>query len=214
MLAGAATISAAGAIATEWHGPEKHPLSFYLLKPLTTLLILVLAALTPAHTPPDYRLWVLMALLFCTAGDICLMFSDGRWGERWFVSGLSNFLVGHALFIAAFAQGLAAFHLPWWALFWAIYSAVFAVVIVPRTGALKIPVLAYMLVIALMVLTALARYDGIAGRSALLALCGATLFMLSDSLLALRQFIGRYRYAQPLILSTYWLAISLIALSI
>lgn len=208
MLAGAAAISAAGAIAAESRA-QRHP-SFYLLKPLTTLLILLLAAFTTGHTPSAYRFWVLLALLFCAAGDVCLMFN----GDRWFLGGLSNFLFGHALFIAAFAQGLTHPALPWWAAFWGICPVIFAVIILPRTGALKIPVLIYMLVIAAMVFTAITRYAALYDRSSLLALAGATLFMLSDSSLAVRRFIGSYRYAQALILSTYWLAIGLIACSV
>ncbi len=210
MLAGAIAVSAAAAIAAEWNGQAGRHRSFYLLKPLTTLLIIALAAVTTAHTPPAYRYWILVALLFCVAGDICLMFS----GQGWFVAGLTNFLIGHALFIAAFVQGLANIDLPWWALFWGIYSIAFAVLILPRTGALKIPVLVYMGVIAAMVCTALVRYQVFGSLSALLALCGASLFMLSDSALAVRQFIGPYRFAQPMILSSYWLAVGLIAISV
>jgi len=209
-LIGAAAISAAGAIAAEWRGQEHRHRSFYLLKPLTTLLILALAALTKAHTPAEYRLWVMLALLFCAVGDICLMFK----GERWFLAGLLNFLIGHALFIAAFVQGLTQFSLPWWSLMWAAFALPVAFVVLPRTATLKIPVLVYMSVIGAMVLAAFARHSALADRSALLALAGATLFMLSDSSLAIRQFIGPYAYAQPLILSTYWLAIGLIAFSV
>lgn len=209
-LAGAAAISAAGAIAAEWNGQEHRHRSFYLLKPLTTLLIFALAAVTTAHTPPDYRLWVLIALLFCAAGDICLMFT----GQRWFLGGLSNFLIGHALFIAALVQGLTRFSPPWWSLAWVAFALPVAFVVLPRTGALKIPVLIYMAVIGAMVSAALIRFDALADRSSLLALVGATLFMLSDSSLAVRQFIAPYRLAQPLILSTYWLAVGLIACSV
>ena len=44
-----------------------------------------------------------------------------------------------------------------------------------------------------------------------LAAAGALLFMVSDSVLAVRQFRGPYPRAQALILSTYWLAIALVA---
>lgn len=205
-LAAAAAVSALLAIVAD-EPRRRRP--FYLLKPLTSLLIVALALLLPAHTPPEYRLWIVAALLACTLGDIALMFT----GTGWSLAGLSSFLVGHGLFIGAFVQGVGDFALPWWSLFWLAVLPVM-VFIVPRTGTLKIPVLVYMSVIGGMALAALARYHALGTPQALLALIGATLFMMSDSALAVRQFTGPYRGAQPLILSTYWLAIGLIAFSI
>lgn len=208
-LVGITAASASAAIAAEWSGQESRHRSYYLLKPLTTVLVIALALSTASHTAESYRLWIVVGLLFCLAGDICLLYS----GERWFLGGLSNFLVGHLLFIAAFLDGVGMPTLPWWSVFWAAALPV-VVFIVPRTGALKIPVMIYMTVIGLMALAALARYHALGDVHALLALIGASVFMLSDSALAVRQFFGPYRLAQPLILSSYWLAIVLIAWSI
>lgn len=83
----------------------------------------------------------------------------------------------------------------------------------PRAGALKIPVLIYGLVLALMVLAAAARNAAMADEASFLILCGALFFMASDSLLGCRRFVCPYPGAQPLILSTYWIGIGLIAWS-
>lgn len=208
-LAGAAASSALAAIAAEWNGQESRHRSYYLLKPLTTALIIAMALTTTAHAGESYRLWIVAALAFCLVGDGCLLFS----GDRWFLAGLSNFLIGHGLFIGAFVQGLTQLALPWWSVCWAIVLPV-AVYIVPRAGALKTPVMVYMAVIGAMVLAALVRFQALGDLHSLLALIGASVFMLSDSALAIRQFVGPYRLAQPLILSTYWMAIALIACSI
>lgn len=208
-LAAATAVSALAAIAAEWGGQEHRHRSFYLLKPLTTLLVIALALAATTHTTESYRHWIVAALVFCLAGDICLMFS----GDRWFLGGLSNFLVGHLLFIAALVQGVGTLMLPWWSVFWLVVLPL-AVFIVPRTGALKIPVMVYMTVIGAMGMAAIARHHALGDLHSQLALIGASVFMLSDSALAIRQFAGPYRGAQPLILSTYWLAIVLIAGSV
>ena len=64
-----------------------------------------------------------------------------------------------------------------------------------------------------MVLASAAAYETLATPATKLGLIGALLFAFSDSVLAVRQFNGPYRGAQPLILSSYWLAIGLIAAS-
>ena len=74
--------------------------------------------------------------------------------------------------------------------------------------------LVYGTVLMAMAAAAALRWTQLQSTAALLALVGALIFVVSDSALAVRQFNGRYRGAQPLILSTYWTAIGLIAASV
>jgi uncharacterized membrane protein YhhN len=157
-----------------------------------------------------YRELVIGALALSALGDVCLMFK----GDRWFVGGLSSFLVAHLLFVGAFLQGLPAIAVPWPAWLVIPYGAVLLAYLLPRAGALKIPVLVYCAAIFAMVLSAAARDAALGGAPAECALIGAVLFVLSDSSLAIRQFRGPYPAAQPLILSTYWLAVGFIAASV
>lgn len=208
-LTSAAAVSGLFAIAADWH--ERRHRSFYLLKPLTTVLILVIAALAPAESA-IYRHWIVAGLLLSLAGDISLMFTHA--GKRWFMAGLGAFLLAHLAFVAAFSQGIRVPQLPGWLALVAFYAAALLFVLLPRAGHLKIPVLLYGLVLAAMVFAAAARYEAAPGAPSLYALLGALLFLLSDSLLGIRRFIAAYRYAQALILSTYWAAIGLIAWSV
>lgn len=201
-LTAAAVVSATLAIAADWE--ERRSAAFYLAKPLTTLLILGIAALAP---PSAYQHWLLVALALSLAGDICLLFPS----DRWFVAGLASFLAAHLAFVAAFLQGVDSFALPAWLAAVAAYGAALFAVLVPRAGRLRLPVLSYGAVLGAMVCAAAARYEARADAGAARALAGALLFMLSDSLLGWRRFVGRYRGAQALILSTYWAAIGLIA---
>lgn len=207
MLIAAAALSALAAIAADWN-ERRHP-AFYALKPLTTLLILALAAVATAG---DYRLALLAALALSLAGDVFLMFTHRPRGTRFFIAGLVSFLLAHLAFVAAFLQGVGEVRLPAWLVLVAIYAVAMLAVMLPRAGALKLPVVAYCAVLAAMVFAAAARLaSGAAGAE--LALGGALLFLASDSLLAWRRFVGPFRHAQAAILSSYWAAIGLIACS-
>ena len=200
----AALLSALAAIAAEWN--ERRHKSFYLLKPLTTLLIIVIALCGPAS---EYRSLVCLGLLLSLSGDICLMFE----GDGWFIGGLGSFLVAHGLFVAAFAYGIPLNGVPWWSGMFVLYGILFFGWLLPRTGKLMPAVVIYGVALLAMAVAASGRWATLQDTRALLALCGAILFVVSDSSLAVRKFRGAYRHAQTLILSTYWASISLIALS-
>ena len=203
----AAAVSGVAAIAADWE--ERRHKSFYLLKPITTLLIIGVAATWPASAPGTYRDLIVAALVLSTLGDVCLMFK----GNAWFGAGLGSFLLAHLAFVGAFVRGISV-AIPAWAWLVVPYGAVLLVVLLPRAGPLKIPVVVYCSVIGAMVLTAAARHAALPSPPTERAMAGALLFLASDSLLAFRQFRGSYRGAQALILSTYWSAIGLIATSV
>ncbi len=210
-LIATAFASGLATIASDWRG-RRRPL-FYLAKPLTTLLILALAWLALASAPV-YRLWVLAALGCCLAGDIALMFT----GPRAFVLGLSSFLAGHLLLIAAFLTDLPLTPLVLPATSW-LLGVLFVLLVVayacwllPRTGRLKPAVLAYLIALASMVLAALLRAGLSDGESAAdWAAAGALLFAISDAVLAYRKFVAAPWWGQPATLTSYYLAIGLMA---
>ncbi|HJV91652.1 MAG TPA: lysoplasmalogenase [Holophagaceae bacterium] len=177
------------------------PRRFYGLKPLTTLLILGLAALAPASPG---RAWMLLGLGLSLAGDICLLFH----GDRAFLGGLGSFLGAHLAFIAAFRSGVPAGPLPWWTLLLGPYAAILGLKLWPRTGALRVPVAVYALVLVAMVLAA-ARAQAVLGTQASAwGLAGALTFVISDSLLAVDRFLRPHPRAQLAILATYWAALA------
>ncbi|MFA5941744.1 MAG: lysoplasmalogenase [Sinimarinibacterium sp.] len=196
--------SAVLAIVADWN--ETKPKVFYLLKPLTTVLIAGIAALAPDS---EYRTWLLIGLALSLAGDICLMFA----GNLAFMGGLSSFLLAHFVFMWAFVHGIEIANVPWWAGAFVIYGLAFSFVLLPRAGSLKLPVLVYGTVLMGMAITASIRWVNVGGTGGLLAFIGACLFVISDSSLGARKFLGPYRGAQGLILSTYWTSIGLIAAS-
>lgn len=203
-LALAAAVSAILAIVADWN--ETKPPLFLLLKPLTTVLIAGIAWLAPES---EYRLLILIGLGLSLIGDIALMFGS----TAAFITGLSSFLLAHLLFMWAFLSGVEPRTIPVWAWGFLVYGLVFSVVLLPRAGSLRIPVLVYGAILMAMAVTASIRWQGLGGNTGALALIGASLFVISDSALGARKFLGRYRGAQGLILSTYWTAIGLIAAS-
>ena len=182
-------------------------IGFYCTKPLTTLLILTLPLRFPHDQLKAYRKTVLWGLLFCLIGDSFLLF------ESFFLYGLTSFLVGHLCFLYAFVkqQGFQ------WPVIPGIFLGSIACTILflcyDNLGALLLPVLVYIGVILIMSWQGIAlqrqnkhftfRYVGWA----------VVLFLFSDAVLALNKFYIPFAYSGVLILSTYWLAICLIALS-
>jgi len=167
-------------------------------KPLALVaLIAVALALDPAD--PTVRAWFVGALVFCLAGDVFLL--DG---DRWFVPGLAAFLVGHLGYVVGF--WVAGVALPGAAVGAAVIAIAVATVGRPVVAAVRsgdepqlaAPVTAYITVISLMVISAF-------GTGHPLAAAGASLFFLSDAVLAWNRFVQERRFGPLAIIVTYHL---------
>jgi len=193
-------------IRAEYKGPRVH---VYLFKPLTMVFIILLALWGARPDASLYKYAILAGLGFSLVGDIFLMLPLKR-----VIAGLASFLVAHLCYIVAFSAGIrlgVSGFLP--ALF-LLYVIIMFVVLFPHLGKMKLPVLVYELVIVMMAWRAVERWAQIGDTGALLALAGAILFVISDSVWATNQFVRRYKSAQALILSSYFCAQWLIALSV
>ena len=206
LSAPAVTVTAALAIAGEMRGRRR---LVYVFKPLTTTLIILFALLLPATVAAPYKLLVVLGLLCSLAGDVFLMLPQDR-----FIPGLVSFLLAHLFYIAAFTRGVG-FDLTWWPLLlYLLYGGVMLGLLWPHLGGMRMPVLVYMAVILVMGRQALARWLTLDTLAAGLAAAGALLFVISDSVLALDRFRGRFVAARLLVLSTYFAAQWLIAWSV
>jgi uncharacterized membrane protein YhhN len=182
----------------------------YTLKPLTTLLIAGIALTIETPLSELYR-WLVIAGLLCSlAGDVFLMLP----GERNFVPGLVSFLVAHLFYIAAY-RTRGDFGFTWWlALLYVAYAAALLYLLWPHIGSLRIPVVIYAAVLMVMGWQAAELWLTWRDWSALAAMLGAVLFMLSDSTLALDKFRGPIAQRSVIVMSTYWAAQLLIAWSV
>ena len=148
---------------------------------------------------------LLIALFWCWMGDVLLQFSGGQ--DNFFLFGLASFLLGHLFYMFTFRKLQQGGKLVWW---WLIPVAAYVFFLLytvwPGLGEMRIPVLAYAVVITLMLVFALRRYRGTTTISFSTVAAGAILFIISDSLIACNTFHETIRYASIAIMSTYALA--------
>ena len=182
---------------------------YYVLKPLTTALILLLVLLNQSPVTSTYKYLILAGLIFSLAGDIFLMLPKDR-----FFSGLISFLIAHILYIIAFAPGVVL-PLQWWPGFFVlVFLIIILRLILPGADNLKVPLVIYAVIIGGMLWIGTERMLNLGTISALQAAVGAALFVASDSALAVRRFIREFPAAEGIILATYYAAQLLIALSV
>jgi alkylglycerol monooxygenase len=145
---------------------------------------------------------LLGALALSLAGDAFLMFPG------YFIPGLVSFLLAHLAYIALFRQDA-----PWFASRRALIATLGIGVAMYAflwqgglPAALRAPVAAYVLVIALMAAQAIGRATVQRDRAAFAVALGAGFFMLSDTLLAINRFVSPLPMSQVWVLSTYYAA--------
>lgn len=167
----------------------------YATKPLPMLLLL--AGLFACGSPRDgmTRALVAAGLVASLAGDLFLVDA-----VRGFLAGLASFLVAHLLYVAAFVRGAPLAPAAPYAAGYLVLGVALCAWLWPRLGKLRAPVAVYALALVSMCTAACAR--GIADRS-LLAPIGATLFLLSDGILAVDRFRAPFRAAKPLLFALY-----------
>jgi uncharacterized membrane protein YhhN len=180
----------------------------YLCKPMTMVALIVAAvALQPATGASARQSWFVAALVFSLAGDVLLMLPREQ-----FVGGLSAFLVAHVCFIAGFwTDGPAVGPLLVAAVVVVVTIGSLARRILPavrrRDPALVVPVALYMAVIGVMVATALAVGNPVAG-------VGAVLFAASDTMIAWDRFVAPFPAAGVWIMVTYHLGQAALVVSL
>lgn len=160
---------------------------------------------------------ILSALIFSWIGDILLMWS------HLFVYGLGSFLMAHICYIIGFRLAQKSeskihqvdfvrtffFNLPIY-----MVAAITFYLINPNLGNLKIPVIAYLIVIVSMVTTARERFKKCDPSSFWQVFIGALLFFVSDGIIALSKFYKAFPESGVLIMGTYATAQLLIVMGI
>ncbi len=150
-----------------------------------------------------------MALLFCWAGDVLLLFQDSM--AHFFIFGLVAFLIGHMLYIVSYRQfrhgdksnELLPTQKFRYSLPIILAGTGLIVILYPNLGSLQIPVLVYAVVLMLMVLAALMRFGRTTPTSFWMIFLGAVLFMISDSSLAINKFYAPFENSGLAIMITY-----------
>jgi uncharacterized membrane protein YhhN len=196
MVEAAALATATSALGLlQWH---------MVLKPLVMVVALVFVATCRGRYLATGRFHALLmaALLASLAGDVFLML------QGFFIPGLVSFLIAHLCYLALFQRGVGWFpgsHRQWLPLLVGVGMYAF-LWLGDLPAALRLPVAAYVLVIALMAAQALGRAMVLRTPEAMGVAAGACVFMLSDATLATNRFVAPLPHAQFWVLATYYAA--------
>jgi len=177
------------------------------------MLLIFLAAYYHQSVPSIHKTF-LWALLFCWLGDVFLLFESYQ--ELFFMAGLGSFLMAHLLLIFSYRQlqfvedgfqGTQRVRLSFPVI---LAGSGLVIVLFPKLGDLKIPVLIYALMLTLMVVQSIFRLGRTSAKSFWLVFFGAVFFMISDSILAINKFYQPISTASVWVMATYIAAVYLI----
>lgn len=168
-----------------------------LLVPLLTLFYLINAI--------DLNLLILFALICCFLGDFFLLWSQKK---SFFIAGLLSFLAGHIFYTIAFLQTTSFLSgIPEWFYFSLLPYIWYGIFILkklnPYLYSMKVPVIIYLNVILIMSFTSFTRIWVLKGLSFWLPFTGSIFFIVSDSLLAFRNFKAKLSRGWVSIMITY-----------
>jgi len=187
----------------------KKPQLRLVFKPLTTILVIVLALLQPVYIHENYRYLILAGLIFSLIGDIMLV-----WPKEKFIPGLISFFIAHIVFIAAFATDYG-FQWDWiFLLVVIVLLAPYLWVLLRHTKEMTIPVTAYAIILTVLLWQALSRFWYFGDDRTLYIFLGSVLFVFSDAVLAYDKFVKKFRLAEVLLMITYWSALIFFAFSV
>jgi uncharacterized membrane protein YhhN len=185
----------------------------YITKPGVIILILVWLGSNKAFFGP--MLWFSAGLVFSLVGDILLVLP-----REPFIPALLAFLLAHISYIIGFNSSPPLINFPGIILILIVLVSgiqIFRSIITNMASdlvkKLRIPLLAYTLVISIMLLSALSTLirpeppspGGWNALPALLVSAGAMLFFLSDTSLAWNKFVNPFPYANLIVMITYHL---------
>ncbi|MFK7784341.1 MAG: lysoplasmalogenase [Crocinitomicaceae bacterium] len=187
---------------------KKNEVGYAVMKPLTTILIICLAFLMNVGRDSEYGWTVIIGLIFSLIGDALLL------KDRWFVQGLLAFLLAHIVFVYAFSS-LFGFNTNLVLLaVLVLVGSIYFRFLLPHLKSYTIPVALYFLVILVMDWQAIGLSFS-SDESIFYALgLSSILFSFSDGVLAYNKFVRELKFAGFLILTSYWVAIFIISVSI
>ncbi|WP_251359161.1 lysoplasmalogenase [Kangiella sp. TOML190] len=197
-------LSALAHILADYH--QKWTLT-YLFKPLTMLLIMALVLLK-ADLAVVYNRWILLGLALSLIGDMFLMLRPQR-----FIAGLVAFLLAHIAYVMAFYSSVQGNDISWLASLLLPFGLIYLGILWKYLNNYRWPVVGYFVAIACMLFFASALLLIEMSHMAKLAFFGAMLFAISDGILAWRKFKRPLKYGQFYIMTSYFAAQTLIALS-
>jgi uncharacterized membrane protein YhhN len=204
----ATLVAISAALGNWWSRISGNDMLELITKPAVTIAIAVIGVSVADGAPTGAVVAAVIAFVLCLAGDVALLPAIDR-----FVIGLAAFLLGHVAFVVMFIAlgtpewGLAAIAAGGTAALAAVVGRRVIAGAATSDAALVMPVRAYLVVISAMAIVGWAT--GIPA-----AIVGSSLFLLSDSVLGWRQFVGQRRWMSLATMVTYHGALLGLALSL
>jgi len=204
-------VSVSFLIAWELSGNRRN---IFFIKPISTILVILAALLSfqEATLHTTYSIGVITGLVFSLGGDVALMFQEDK---KAFRLGLVLFLLAHIVYTAIFTiigqfSGLSAIC----ALVMLLSGLGIYRLIQSKLGNMKVPVIAYIVIISLMVIQSVSVFANpdISDFHGTMMVIGAILFYISDVILAANRFWRPWKYNR-ISLTFYYSGQMLIALA-
>ncbi|MDC0338690.1 lysoplasmalogenase [Flavobacteriales bacterium] len=191
----------------------------FATKPLLMVTLFVWFYLqTEQSANNKYRKYLLLSIVFACGGDTFLMFLP--FDEIFFLLGLGSFLIGQLFYVFAFSNSIKDskhdFNKPIGLLLLILFMSYYALLmysLFPYLEDFLMPVLVYGVAVCAMGVSSGWRLNKVSNKSFTLVFVGAMLFVLSDTIIAVNQFLykGNLLNAQVSIMITYVLGQYLIA---
>ena len=165
----------------------------YLTKPLLMPLLVAANRTGRPATRPGLRGGTTLAQAFSWGGDLALLGTS----NRAFLRGVGSFFVAHAAYIGAFTTvrdpeaGASDTGTRTAALAWLTTAPVMVLAAGRKDESMRAPIAAYATILATMFATSTALDTALPRRARRKVLLGTTLFLLSDSLLGVQEFLLR-----------------------
>ena len=170
-----------------------------------------------SSTASLYDSYISIGLMLSSCGDVMLELDDNN--KDYFIAGLAAFLLAHLSYICAFTSEAVQYtNMLAFIIIIGIYYAIMMSFLLPSVESdLVLPIIVYGLVISTMLLFGAARYTSTSHTythdSKLSSLIGSIIFLLSDTILALDKFAFRITSAKTIIMLTYYIGQTFIAIS-
>src|SRR6187401_3211943 len=180
----------------------------YIFKPLTTILIFVMALLAQG-SPRRYKFAIATGLIFSLAGDVFLMLPTDQ-----FLAGLVSFLLAHICYLVAFTTDTRFAERRGPFVNFALLSGLLMALLwdgIPQP--MRIPVIVYVVLLGSMAAQSFVRRAKFPSLLTTMAALGGLLFVASDALIAIDRFSTGWSGSRILVLALYYAAQALIAKS-
>jgi uncharacterized membrane protein YhhN len=170
------------------------------------LMILFISNIKAIKTPMNSCMFA--GLFFSWAGDVMLEFANNS--TNMFILGLGSFLLAHVMYFIVFISTPGKNFIVTSRFLIIIPVIVYGLALVSflysDLGDMRVPVIAYAVVILTMLAGALNRKEKVTSQSYWLVLGGAVLFVISDSAIAINKFSHPFEFSGVVVMSTYIVA--------